>query len=104
MPKHFLANVFHSQTVLALPEGAVCLAKNSHEPHQAFRLGTCAWGVQFHPEFTLPLMRAYILENECDLKDKGLNVSSVSDELEHTPTAPLILKKFVSYVQSRKAL
>ncbi|PRI11527.1 type 1 glutamine amidotransferase [Leucobacter massiliensis] len=34
----------------ALPAGARLLASSAACPHQAFRLGEAAWGVQFHPE------------------------------------------------------
>lgn len=37
--------------------GAVRLAGNAHEPHQAYRIGANAWGVQFHPEFSLAAMQ-----------------------------------------------
>ena len=33
-----------------LPDGAVLLAASRGCRHQAFRIGTCAWGTQFHPE------------------------------------------------------
>lgn len=33
-----------------LPEGATLLASSAGCQNQAFRVGPCAWGVQFHPE------------------------------------------------------
>lgn len=33
-----------------LPAGAVLLAASVHHPHQAFRIGSAAWGLQFHIE------------------------------------------------------
>ncbi len=38
------------------PEG-VLLAESAACPHQAFRVGGCAWGVQFHPEVTEAIIR-----------------------------------------------
>ena len=35
-----------------LPEAATLLASSERCPHQAFRIGTNAWGLQFHPEVT----------------------------------------------------
>jgi GMP synthase-like glutamine amidotransferase len=41
---------WHSDEIIELPLGAVLLASSSNYPNQAFRVGECAWGVQFHPE------------------------------------------------------
>lgn len=60
LPPAFDANVVHYQSVLAPPPGAVVLARNAHEPVQAFRVGDRCWGVQFHPEFNSQAMRGYI--------------------------------------------
>lgn len=40
-----------------IPEGAVLLASSAGCPHQAFRVGRCVWGVQFHPEVTETIIR-----------------------------------------------
>lgn len=40
----------HHDAVTRLPPGAVLLASSAEYPHQAFRLGPRAWGVQYHPE------------------------------------------------------
>lgn len=60
LPAAFAANVVHYQSVLVPPPGAVILARNAHEPVQAFRVGERCWGVQFHPEFNAQAMRGYI--------------------------------------------
>ncbi len=39
------------------PPDAVLLAKSPACPHQAFRIGSCAWGTQFHPEVTEEIIR-----------------------------------------------
>jgi GMP synthase-like glutamine amidotransferase len=48
----FLPDViaWHHDEITELPHGAVLLAASTHYPHQAFRLGPAAWGVQFHIE------------------------------------------------------
>lgn len=46
-----------------VPAGAVELARNDLCT-QAFRLGDCAWGVQFHPEVTLGQVEAWMEEDE----------------------------------------
>ena len=40
-----------------IPDGGVLLASSKTCPHQAFRVGECAWGLQFHPEVTEPIIR-----------------------------------------------
>ena len=47
----------------AVPAGGVELARNDLCT-QAFRLGDCAWGVQFHPEVTLAQVEAWMAEDE----------------------------------------
>jgi GMP synthase-like glutamine amidotransferase len=41
---------WHVDEIAELPLGAVLLAASPRYPHQAFRIGPCAWGLQFHIE------------------------------------------------------
>ncbi|GAA4700451.1 type 1 glutamine amidotransferase [Phytohabitans rumicis] len=41
---------WHLDEIVELPAGAVLLAASTRYPHQAFRLGERAWGLQFHIE------------------------------------------------------
>ncbi len=50
LPAEFPAVEHHRDEVTALPPGAVHLATSATCPHQAFRVGERAWGLQFHPE------------------------------------------------------
>ncbi|MEV1241390.1 type 1 glutamine amidotransferase [Nonomuraea sp. NPDC049750] len=43
---------FHQDVIAQLPDGAVPLMTGTPYPNQAYRLGTAAWAVQFHPEAT----------------------------------------------------
>jgi GMP synthase-like glutamine amidotransferase len=40
-----------------IPDGGVLLAYSEACPHQGFRVGNSAWGVQFHPEVTEDIIR-----------------------------------------------
>jgi len=71
MPSQFLAQLTHKQSVLGLPPQAILLGASEFEPHQAFRIGECAWGVQFHPEFTDEVMRAYLAVQALDIESEG---------------------------------
>ncbi|SAK72856.1 glutamine amidotransferase class-I [Caballeronia pedi] len=62
LPKKFPAHLVHCQSVLGLPDGAISLARSEHDLHQAFRFGPCAWGLQFHPEFSTSAMNGYLVE------------------------------------------
>ena len=59
-PETFKASLTHAQSVLTLPPGAVVLARNEHDPHQAIRYTPTAVSVQFHPEITPDILSACI--------------------------------------------
>jgi GMP synthase (glutamine-hydrolysing) len=60
LPTPFLAGAMHDDMVKTLPETAVWLGHSGMYPHQAFRIGPCAWGVQFHPEVSLAGYREWV--------------------------------------------
>lgn len=92
LPARFPAQLVHRQSVRELPPGATLLAGNDHEPHQAYRVGGCAWGVQFHPEFSAAAMRAYIrhLANDNPDRISAPHAARVTD----TPEASSLLARF----------
>jgi GMP synthase (glutamine-hydrolysing) len=102
LPESFPVHVTHSQTVLRLPPGAACLAANRHEPHHAIRLGDCAWGVQFHPEYDANIMRAYIEEQADELESEGRDISRILRTVRETPVAAQILENFVRFIEGRR--
>jgi GMP synthase (glutamine-hydrolysing) len=87
----FKAHTIHSQTVIKLPKNATRLAFNNHDKNHAFRVGSCAWGVQFHPEFDKNIMNLYIKEVA---KKKDLDVEKLISFSENTNVATMILKEF----------
>ena len=103
LPQSFLVHVTHSQTVLSLPTGAICLASNAYEPNQAFRLGNWAWGVQFHPEYNAEIMRSYIEEQKYELELIGMDVPRLLSAVAETPVAAEILRSFGGIVKERLA-
>ncbi|MFF3302531.1 type 1 glutamine amidotransferase [Streptomyces sp. NPDC001741] len=52
LPAHPVAIENHVDAITALPAGAHWLVHSEHCPYQGFRVGSAAWGVQFHPETT----------------------------------------------------
>jgi len=95
MPGRFRAHAVHRQTALRLPAGAVVLAGNAHEPHHAFRIGGCAWGVQFHPEFDAEAMRGYI---DALATDPAPLRAAVTD----TPAAAGLLGRFARWAEAHR--
>ncbi len=56
LPLSPLVLQFHGDEIAELPPGAVLLASSPRCPHQAFRVGGAAWGVQGHIETTPELV------------------------------------------------
>ncbi|HVW44028.1 MAG TPA: type 1 glutamine amidotransferase [Amycolatopsis sp.] len=50
---------FHGDVITALPPGAVLLASSPQFPHQAYRLGRVAYGIQFHIETTVEVVQSW---------------------------------------------
>ncbi|GJM13013.1 MAG: GMP synthase [Pseudohongiella sp.] len=98
VPRVFKAQASHLQSVLALPDEAVLLAKNSFEPNHAFRLGASTWGVQFHPEFSAPIMSAYIRERSDAINEEGLDAESLLNRVSDTPISAGLLRQFAGLI------
>ena len=89
------------QSVLALPNGAELLAYSDHEPHQAFRYGDCAWGLQFHPEFSARIMTAYIQRLTDILNNENVDSAPLLAEVDATPDAHSLLGRFSMLVATQ---
>lgn len=98
LPRDFPAQVVHRQSVRTLPEGAVLLAGSAHEPHQAFRVGSAAWGVQFHPEFSQAAMQAYIGLLSQELRGEGHDAAALEAQVVETLAAASVLQNFLRCV------
>jgi GMP synthase (glutamine-hydrolysing) len=98
LPARFKAHVVHSQTIVRLPKSGVVMAKNGFEPHHAFRIGPCAWGVQFHPEYDTAIETAYIENMTQAIVDSGQDPTQVLGRVTETPVAAMVLKRFGTMV------
>ncbi len=96
LPEHFPVHVTHHQSVLRLPAGAVVLAANDHDPHQAIRIGNNIWGVQFHPEFTAGVTEDYIDRQHDILTAWGQDPSALRKRVCDTPLSNALLGRFAS--------
>ena len=100
LPHQFAAHLTHAQSVLDLPPDATLLACSDGEPHQAFRIGRHAWGVQFHPEFDGQIMRGYLDTQSADLASEGQDPDALIAGVSETPQASSLLARFVRYARS----
>ncbi len=67
LPDRFDGFQWHYYT-FELPAGAELLAEND-AARQAYRLGECAWGIQFHAEVTRPMLEQWFAEGPAELPD-----------------------------------
>lgn len=70
------AMLWHQEEMTALPPEAVLLLGGTDAPHQAFRLGSHAWGTQFHPEATAQIVAEWTHESAMLRK-----VAAAADEI-----------------------
>ena len=94
-PNRFKVNAGNSQRITQLPDGAVVLAGNDFEPHQAIRFGDWMWGLQFHPEFNRRVACAYIDRTADTLIEHGRKVDVIKADCVDTPESQAILINFV---------
>ena len=73
-----------------LPEGSTLLASSKEYPHQAFRVGRCAYGLQFHVEPDSDSWSAWRAHLPSDLIDRAEQRRSVVEQVGRS-----VLAKFL---------
>ncbi|MDQ1658187.1 MAG: hypothetical protein QOD41_3270 [Cryptosporangiaceae bacterium] len=68
---------WHSDEITVLPPGAVLLATSSAVPNQAFRVGSRAWGLQFHIECDTAMIAAWAADDAATLDALGIAPGTV---------------------------
>jgi GMP synthase (glutamine-hydrolysing) len=108
LPARTYALQFHQDAVTRLPEAAVRLASNSAYENQVFRVGSCAWGVQFHPEVTTEDVQVWardyphvVTAGARDGDQVVEELAARQDELEQT-WAP-VTRRWAAQVRKRAA-
>lgn len=102
LPAVFAAHLTHRQSVLKLPSSAELLASSTHESHQSFRIGSCCWGVQFHPEFTPSIMSAYLDRHRPQLEKEGVDTEALYRNAKAgAPEAARVLERFAQMVANQ---
>lgn len=98
MPKTFLANEGHSQSVLELPPDAIRLASSELEKNESFRIGDNIWGIQFHPEISHVYLKAIVESWKDGLEKEDIDLQEKLKTIKPTNCCG-ILKKFVEIAQ-----
>jgi GMP synthase-like glutamine amidotransferase len=64
---------WHYDAEVELPPGSTLLMSSSRYPHQAFRVGDCAWGIQFHVEADADMVTRWATKDgRLDVLDRTL--------------------------------
>ncbi len=98
LPIEYFSQASHSESVLELPPNAVRLATSPLDDNFAIRFSEKAWGVQYHPEFSGPIMSKYIKYRSVALREEGLNPDQLLAKVSETEQALSVLKKFTELV------
>ena len=104
LPAQFAANLIHLQTVITPPATATVLAKTQHDPHQILRYGPNAISTQFHPEFSLAVMKTYLSWLGSIAEDDTIDFAHQAQQLSETPLSRSLLLAFVGALGKRQAL
>jgi GMP synthase (glutamine-hydrolysing) len=97
LPARFPVQVSHLQSVLRPPTGATVLARSDQDACQAFRWRDHAWGLQFHPEFSVDHMRGYVHARRDALQREGQCHQRMAKDVKPTPQARGVLRRFVRH-------
>ncbi len=98
IPERFATVQWHHDS-FDIPDGGVLLASSAACPHQAFRVGDVAWGLQFHPEMTEALIRDWCAWNSATAARTEEIVAAFKAETEsYHATARQLMSNFLSTV------
>jgi GMP synthase (glutamine-hydrolysing) len=105
-PRRFPAPQGHHDAIDRLPEGAVLLATSEQYPHQLYRLGDSAWGVQYHPEVDRAVFADWMDADQRLLEQQGSSRREVmaafdAHEGELASSADRHAEAFADVVRSR---
>jgi len=83
-----------------LPGGGVLLASSVVCPHQAFRVGKSAWGLQFHPEVTEGIIRDWCAWDSSTFEKTGELVAAFCrNEENYRAISRRLLENFLRHAR-----
>jgi GMP synthase-like glutamine amidotransferase len=68
---------WHWDEIVDLPPGSTLLMSASRYPHQAFRVGERAWGIQFHVETPAEMVKRWAENDRAELEADGVDVDGI---------------------------
>jgi len=101
LPQTFAAQTSHSEVVLELPPGAERLATSPLDDNFAIRFAENVWGVQFHPEFSVPVMSKYIQYRAEAIREEGLSPERLLEKTTDAEDAKTVLRQFAAMYRER---
>ena len=87
----------HGDIVDDLTPGIQSLAFNDYTQNQAIAINDNIRGVQFHPEFSIEIMKALLHAGKEDVSPKDVDIRAVNKHLRNTPDAKVVLNNFINY-------
>ncbi|TWP38510.1 type 1 glutamine amidotransferase [Leekyejoonella antrihumi] len=81
LPDEAPAVEWHWEELHTLPPDAVSLLGTELYPHQAFRIGDAAWGLQFHPEVLSDAVSIWAAHEREHLATEGRTPEDVANEV-----------------------
>jgi GMP synthase-like glutamine amidotransferase len=98
LPEEFTTFQWHHDS-FNIPARGVLLASSAACRHQAFRIGKVAWGTQFHPEVTEPIIRDWCAWDPATAARVAELVSQFcSHEMGYKAASQRLLRNFLSVV------
>lgn len=95
IPEEFSTFQWHHDS-FDLPDDGVLLAASAACPHQAFRVGDSAWGLQFHPEMTEKIIRDWCAWDSSTAVKTEERIAAYSSEADaYIVTARRLLHNFL---------
>jgi len=87
---------WHWDAITELPPGALLLAASPRYPHQAFRVGAKAYGLQFHIETPPEMVRGWAAADADAVHDAGLDPELLAERaVEVLPEIEQVWRPFV---------
>ncbi len=98
LPTDYPVQTSHSESVLRLPPNATRLATSELDENFAIRFADKAWGIQYHPEFSAPVMREYLTRRADAIRSEGLDPDDLKSKVTDSKTSVSVLRKFATLV------